>query len=149
MSINTVTLLGRAGKDPEVREVGQNNSKVATFSLCTGGKYKTKDGREVDDTAWHSIVAWHGLATLTEKYIKKGSQLLVVGHITYRKWTDNNNVERQTTEIVADKVELCGGASTGQQSAEQKQAQPTYQNNYGSTPMPYPTEDGPTDDLPF
>ena len=68
MSINQVHLLGRCGQDPEVRNVGQNNVLKASFSLCTGGRYKTQDGREMDDTAWHNIVAWRSLADLAQKY---------------------------------------------------------------------------------
>lgn len=146
MSINTVTLLGRAGRDPEIRTVGQNNSKVATFTLCTGGKYKTQDGREVDDTAWHSIVAWRNLADLAEKYIRKGSQILVIGHLSYRKYTDNNGVEKNVTDIVADKIELCGGKSESQASAPAPQPQ---QNRYGSTPMPVDDDLPEGDGLPF
>ena len=65
MGINQVHLLGRCGRDPEIRTVGQNNLKVATFSLCTGGKYQTKDGMEMDDSACHNIVAWRTLADLS------------------------------------------------------------------------------------
>lgn len=148
MSINTVTLMGRIGSDPVVREAGQ--TKVAQFSLATGGKFTTKDGREMDDTAWHSIVAWRGLAEISEKYIHKGSQVLVIGHLAYRKYTDNNGAEKYITEIVADKIELCGSRSEGQQS-QQSQPAPQKFNPHSvkTTPMPYPTEDGPTDDLPF
>lgn len=140
MSINTVTLSGRVGRDPEIRIVGQNNSKVAQFSLCTGGKYKTKDGREVDDTAWHNIVAWHHLAELAEKYIGKGGQLIIIGHINYRKYTDNNGVEKQVTDIVADKIELCG-------SRQESNPAPV-QQRITSTPIPPAGEDDDTD-LPF
>lgn len=143
MSVNNVTLLGRVGKDPEVRMAGQN--KVATFSLATGGKYKTQDGREIDDTAWHNIVAWRNLAELTEKYIKKGSQILVIGRLSYRKYTGNDGVERNVTEIVADKIELCG-AKESAPSQSPAPARPQYQTT------PLPTEDygsNPTDDLPF
>lgn len=119
MSVNSVTLLGRVGRTPEVRMAGQNN--VASFSLCTGGKYKTKDGREVDDTAWHNIVAWRGLADIAERYIDKGSQILVIGHISYRKYTDNNGVERSVTDIVADKIELCGSKSDSQSAPAPQQ----------------------------
>ena len=108
MSINQVHLLGRCGQDPEFRSVGQNHVNRATFSLCTGGKYKTHDGRELDDTAWHNIVAWRGLADLTQRYIRKGTQIFVIGHLTYRKYSDANGVERSITEITADKIELCG-----------------------------------------
>ena len=108
MSINQVHLLGRCGQDPEIRSVGQNNVAKASFSLCTGGKYKSHDGREIDDTAWHNIVAWRGLATLAQQYIRKGSQIFLIGHLSYRKYTDANGVERFVTEIIADKIELCG-----------------------------------------
>lgn len=148
MSINTVTLMGRIGSDPVVREAGQ--TKVAQFSLATGGKFTTKDGREMDDTAWHSIVAWRGLAEISEKYIHKGSQVLVIGHLAYRKYTDNNGVEKSITEIVADKIELCGSRSEGQQSQQSQPVQQKFNpHSVKTTPMPYPTEDGPTDDLPF
>lgn len=142
MSVNTTYLMGRIGRDPEIRTVGQNNSKVATFTLCTGGKYKTQDGREIDDTAWHSIVAWRNLADLAEKYIRKGSQILVIGHLSYRKYTDNNGVEKNVTDIVADKIELCGGKAENQASAPAPK--PTYQ----STPLPSAGEPDDTD-LPF
>lgn len=144
MSINSVTLYGRVGKDAEVRMAGQ--SKVATFSLCTGGKYKTSDGRELDDTAWHNIVAWRNLAELAEKYIRKGSPLLVVGHLTYREWTDNNGVKRNVTEIVADKIELCGGRPDSQ-STPQSPA-PQQRQQHKTTPI---VDDLPPDDsgLPF
>ena len=141
MSVNQIYLLGRCGKDAEVRTAGQ--SKVATFSLATGGKYKTKDGREVDDTAWHSIVAWRNLADLAEKCIRKGSQILVIGHLTYRDWTDNNGVKRVVAEIVADKIELLGGKA---------ESSPTPQkfdpHSVQTTPMPYPEETDDSD-LPF
>ena len=108
MSINQVHLLGRCGQNPDIRVVGQSNVNRASFSLCTCGKYKTHDGREMDDTAWHNIVAWRGLATLAQQYIRKGTQLFVIGRLSYRRYTDCNGVERSITEIVADKIELCG-----------------------------------------
>ena len=108
MSVNQVHLLGRCGQDPEIRSVGQNNVNRATFSLCTGSKYKTQDGREVDDTAWHNIVAWRALADLAQQYIRKGSQLFIIGHLSYRRYTDNTGIERYVTEIIADRIELCG-----------------------------------------
>lgn len=144
MSVNQVVILGRTGRDPEVRMAGQN--KVATFSLCTGGKYKTNDGREIDDTAWHNIVAWRNLADLAEKYIRKGSQLLVIGRLTYRKYTGNDGVERNVTEIIADKIELCGGKQESQ-SAPAPNPAPARQQ-YATTPMP-PAGEPEDGDLPF
>lgn len=145
MSVNTIYLMGRTGKDPEVRMAGQN--KVATFSLCTGGKYKTNDGREIDDTAWHSIVAWRNLAELAEKYIRKGSQILVIGRLTYRKYTGNDGVERNVTEIIADKIELCGAKDSAPSQSPAPSPAPARQQ-YQTTPI---VDDLPDDDtaLPF
>jgi len=137
--------MGRVGKDPEVRMAGQN--KVATFSLCTGGKYKTNDGRELDDTAWHNIVAWRNLAELAEKYIRKGSQLLVIGRLTYRKYTGNDGVERNVTEIIADKIELCGARESAPSQPSAPSPAPA-RPQYKTTPI---VDDLPDDDtgLPF
>ena len=141
MSVNKVIILGRCGKDPEVRMAGQN--KVATFSVATGGKYKTKDGKEVDDTAWHNIVAWRTSADIVEKYIKKGSQIFIEGHISYRKYADKEGVDRSITDIVVDKIELLGG------KAESSPAPQKFDPHaVKTTPMPYPEEEDDSD-LPF
>ena len=149
MSVNQVHLLGRCGRDPEVRTVGQSNSKVAQFSLCTGGKYQTKDGREVDDTAWHNIVAWRNLAETAEKYIRKGSQVFIIGHLSYREYTDNAGNKKNVTDIVADKIELCGGKQEGQSAPRPA---PHTQAQQQTAPTPAPQQgslDMPDDDLPF
>ena len=141
MSVNKVIILGRCGKDPEVRMAGQN--KVATFSVATGGKYKTKEGKEVDDTAWHNIVAWRTSADIVEKYIKKGSQIFIEGHISYRKYADKEGVDRSITDIVVDKIELLGG------KAESSPAPQKFDPHaVKTTPMPYPEEEDDSD-LPF
>lgn len=145
MSVNQVILLGRCGRDPEVRMVGQNNSKVAQFSLCTGGKYQTKDGREVDDTAWHNIVAWRNLAETAEKYIRKGSQVFIIGHLSYREYTDNAGNKKYVTDIVADKIELCGSK---QDSQPAPRPAPQPQQRVQSDPLP-PAGNSEDDDLPF
>ena len=109
--INQVHLLGRCGQDPEIRAIGSNNVMKASFSLCTGGRYRTQDGREVDDCTWHNIIAWRNLAGLAESYIRSGSLLFIIGHLSYRRYTDSNGVEKSITEIVADRIELCGSRS--------------------------------------
>ena len=144
MGINQVHLLGRCGRDPEIRTVGQNNLKVATFSLCTGGKYQTKDGREMDDSAWHNIVAWRTLADLSETHIKKGSQIFIVGHLSYRKYSDKNGVERMVTEIVAERIELCGRAPEAGQTPTVNHVQPKANDIEDIGDLP-PDDDG----MPF
>lgn len=146
MSINQVHLLGRCGQDPEIRTIGQNNVSKASFSLCTGGKYEAQDGREIDDTAWHNIVAWRGLASLAQQYIRKGTQLFIIGHLSYRRYTDSNGIERFITEIIADKIVLCGARSESVSAPiignERSIAQPnTFLDEIGDLP--------PSDGLPF
>ena len=146
MSVNQVHLLGRCGQDPEIRSVGQNSVTKASFSLCTGGKYKSHDGREIDDTAWHNIVAWRGLATLAQQYIRKGSQIFVIGHLSYRKYTDANGIERFSTEIIADKIELCGSRAEATPLAQMEAQTPKSLSN------PFPDDIGdlpPSDAMPF
>ena len=146
MSVNQVHLLGRCGQDPEIRSVGHNNVSKANFTLCTGSKYKTQDGREVDDTAWHNIVAWRAQADLAQKYIRKGSQIFIIGHLSYRKYTDSNNIERYVTEIIADRIELCGSRS------ERESAQSTDAHVHTKQEKPSIEDIGdlpPDDGLPF
>lgn len=146
MSVNQVHLLGRCGQDPEIRSVGQNSVTKASFSLCTGGKYKSHDGREIDDTAWHNIVAWRGLATLAQQYIRKGSQIFLIGHLSYRKYTDANGIERFVTEIIADKIELCGSRAEATPPAQIEVQTPKSISN------PFPDDTGdlpPNDGMPF
>lgn len=109
MSVNKVILVGFAGKDPEVRYL-DNGTGVASFSLATTDRgYTTKDGKVVEEkTEWHNIVAWKGLATIAEKFIKKGSQLLIEGKVTTRTW-EKDGVKNYRTEIIADNIELLGG----------------------------------------
>ena len=143
MSINSVTLYGRVGKDAEVRMAGQ--SKVATFSLCTGGKYKTSDGRELDDTAWHNIVAWRKLAELAEKYVDKGSQLYVEGRIKTEKFKGNDGTDKYVTRIVASTLQLLGSKKDSQ-SAPQS---PAPQQKPKTTPLPTIDNSDGSDDLPW
>jgi single-strand DNA-binding protein len=139
MSVNRVILLGFCGKDPEVKTVGEN--KVATFSMAMTEKgYKTKDGKEIHEkTEWVNIVAWRGLASLCEGYVKKGSQLYVEGRLTTRSY-EKDGTKIYVTEVVAENIQLCGskpeGASQGSKGSSSKTEQ------YASEP--------PTDEpLPF
>jgi len=104
--INKVTLLGNVGKDPEIKTTS-TGKKVATFSLATTEKYSGES-----KTTWHNIVVWEKLAEICEKYVKKGSQIFVEGKISYRDYTDKNDVKHFITEIVASEIKLLGGKPT-------------------------------------
>ena len=161
MSVNTVYLMGRCGKDAEVRTI-QGGSKVAQFSLATGSKYQTKDGHEVDDTAWHNIVAWRGNADVAERFIRKGTQLYIEGRIRTRSWDDQTGNKRYTTEIIADNLQLLGkksdnpGAMQGGYQAPAQKSAPSYSQPAQPAYAPQPqaparpvVDDMPEDDLPF
>jgi len=104
--INKVILIGNVGKDPEIRNL-ENGVKVANFPLATTEVYK-KDGNRMDQTEWHSIVLWRGLAEVAEKIVKKGAQLYIEGKLRTRSWEDKDKVKRYSTEIVAEVLTLLG-----------------------------------------
>ena len=106
--INKAILVGKLGKDPEVRYL-DNGVAVANFSLATTENYKNKDGERVSQTEWHNIVLWRGLAEVAEKYLKKGASVYIEGKIKTRKWEDKDGNPRYNTEILADNMTMLGG----------------------------------------
>jgi single-strand DNA-binding protein len=101
--LNRVTLIGNLGNDPEVKNL-ENNVKVAKFSLATTESYKDENGTLKTITDWHSVVLWRGLADLTEKYLKKGSQIYVEGKLKNRSYDDKDGQKKYVTEIVAEEL---------------------------------------------
>lgn len=106
MSINKAILLGRVGKDPEIKDI--NGVKCAMFTLATGERYKDRDGNDKEDTQWHSIVAWRQAADIVERFVKKGDPLFIEGRIKYRSWENDKGEKRYATDVFADRVELLG-----------------------------------------
>ena len=107
-SVNKVFLIGRTGKDPEVKEV--NGTTVAKFSLATSENWKDKDGNKKEATEWHNIVIWGKLCEVVRKYVKKGDLLYVEGKIKAEKW-EKDGVSRYTTNIVVDQLTMLGSKS--------------------------------------
>lgn len=99
--VNKVTLLGRLGKDPEVQYL-DNGVSVAKFPMATSEVFKDKTGNRVEQTDWHNIVLWRGLAETAEKYLKKGSSLYLEGKIRSRSWDDKEGNKKYITEIIGD-----------------------------------------------
>ena len=92
--INRVILVGNLGKDPEIMTF-ENGVKKATFSLATSESYKNKEGVKVDQTEWHNIVLWRGLAEIAEKYLRKGHQIYMEGKIKTRSYEQDRSEERR------------------------------------------------------
>ena len=101
IGLNKVILVGNLGKDPEVRHL-EGGTAVANFSLATTETYKDKAGQRIEQTEWHNIVVWRGMAEIAEKYLKKGMTLYVEGKLRTRSWDDKDGHKRYITEIVGD-----------------------------------------------
>ncbi|QQR85364.1 MAG: single-stranded DNA-binding protein [Flavobacteriales bacterium] len=141
--VNKVILIGNLGADPEIRHL-PSGIPVANFRIATSETFRDKTtGEKREQTEWHNIVAWRGLAEVVEKYVKKGSKVYVEGKLRTRQWQDKDGVQRYTTEIQADELTMLdrpsGERSTAPQAAPAAAAAPT-----GTSA---PAEE--LDDLPF
>ena len=110
MSLNKVLLIGNVGKDPEVRHL-ESGAVTASFSLATSERYKDRNGEVKDQTEWHNIVCWRGLAEIVERYVKKGTQLYIEGKIRTRSYQDRDGNTKYITEINADDIRFVGRKS--------------------------------------
>lgn len=146
-TVNKVILIGNLGKDPEVRHL-ENGGVVANFTLATSEIYTDRStGEKKENTDWHDIVVWRGLAEVAEKYLKKGYKVYVEGKLKKRSWQDKEGNTRYTTEVIADEMTILSRPDGDRPSHNQ----PPY--NSGGTPTsPGPITDlSPEqgDDLPF
>ena len=103
---NSVQLIGRLGRDPEVKAF--NEKKRASFSIATTDSYKNQKGEKVEDTQWHNVVIWGKLATIAEKYLKKGNEVAVEGKLVHRVF-ETNGEKRFFTEINVNDLVMLGG----------------------------------------
>ncbi|MBN8509268.1 MAG: single-stranded DNA-binding protein [Burkholderiales bacterium] len=107
-SVNKVILIGNLGRDPEVRYT-PSGSAVCNVSLATTRNWKDKNsGERVEETEWHRVVFFDRLAEIAGEYLKKGRPVYVEGRLKTRKWTDKDGVEKYTTEIMAEQMQLLG-----------------------------------------
>lgn len=155
MSVNKVILIGRAGKDPDVRTL-DGGAKVASLSFATTDKaYTLQNGTQVPErTEWHNLIFWNKTAEIVEKYVHKGDKLYIEGKLRTRNYDDSKGVKRYITEVFVDSIEMLTPKvqqqaapvppPLPQQSQRQQQQvqQPAYQQQpYQQVPPP--------DDLPF
>lgn len=138
--INKVILVGHLGKDPEVRHLDGGVS-VASFPLATSETY-TKDGKKVEQTEWHNVVMWRGLADIASKYLQKGKLVYIEGKLRTRSFEDKEGNKKYTTEVVAENFTMLGRKSDFEVSGNAGMAKPEEQ------PVDF-GESAPDDDLPF
>jgi len=136
-SLNKVMLIGRLGKNPEVRYTS-NGDAVAELSLATSEKFKSANGQATERTEWHKLIVWRQTAEFAKQYLKKGQLIYAEGKITTRKWQDKEGNNRYNTEIQVKTLTALGSLSGGSNGSNQQQQQSAPNNN--------PPQD---DDIPF
>lgn len=147
--LNKVILIGRLGRDPEVRYM-PNGEAVCNFSVATSESWKDSNGQKQERSEWHNITMYRKLAEIAGQYLTKGSQVYLEGKIQSRKYTDKNGVERTAYDIIVNEMKMLGGSNNDGQQAQQAKN--------GTLPAP-PTRQAPAapaapvedvdDDIPF
>jgi len=110
--VNKVILLGNLGRDPETRYTTGGDA-VTNLNIATSEQWKDKSGEKQERTEWHRVVLFGRQAEIAGEYLKKGRSVYIEGRLQTRKYTDKDGVEKYSTEIVADRMQLIGGAREG------------------------------------
>jgi single-strand DNA-binding protein len=155
--VNKVILIGTLGKDPEVR-YAQSGSALASVSIATNESWKDKNGEKQERTEWHRLKFFGRLAEIAGEYLKKGSQVYVEGSLRTDKYTDKQGVERYTTDIIVNEMQMLGGRPEGASRSEGSERAPRAsagggygdQGERAARPAAPPMDsDFPDDDIPF
>ena len=157
-SVNKVIIVGNLGRDPEVRSFA-NGGKVVNLRIATSETWRDKaSGERKERTEWHNItISGDGLVGVVERYLKKGSKVYIEGSLRTRKYTDKDGVEKYTTEIRGDSMQMLGSRQGGGDSQMDEgeghrpppQQRPTQQSASRTTPKPAPNFSDMDDEIPF
>ncbi|MCW9718569.1 single-stranded DNA-binding protein [Avibacterium sp. 21-599] len=148
--VNKVIIVGHLGAEPEVR-VMQSGESVANISVATSETWKDRNtGERREVTEWHRIVFYRRLAEVVRDYLHKGSKIYVEGKLKTRKWKDQNGIDRYTTEIIADSMQMLdtnpnGHSNQANQTVQAVSTAPQTKINE----IPQPSMDELDDDIPF
>ena len=144
--VNKAVIIGFLGNDPEVRKTS-SGSTVATISVATSESWTDKNsGQKQTKTEWHRVVAFNRLAEIIEQYLTKGSHVFIDGKLETKKWTDNNGVDRYTTQIVAKEMQMLGSRGD---NAEPQSSDPAPRSAQGAPPDSGAPDINFDDDIPF
>lgn len=158
-SINKVLLIGRLGKDPEVKYTN-NGTAMARFTVATDEVYKDRSGEQQKHTEWHNVVAWNKLAEICGEYLAKGKQVFIEGSIRSRQWEDQSGNKRTSYEIIAREMKMLGSKSDAPAAfprsdapAPERQAAAAYGSETPAAPpsesTSAPSPEMTDDDIPF
>ena len=142
--LNKVILIGRLGKDPEVRYM-PNGEAVCNFSVATSETWNDRNGQRVERTEWHNITMYRRIAEISGQYLKKGSQVYLEGRIQSRKYQGKDGIERTAYDIIVNEMKMLGGGNSEQQAQSAQAETPTPPRRQAPET---PVEDI-DDDIPF
>ena len=149
-SVNKVIIVGHLGRDPEMRTF-PSGDQVANVTIATTDKWKDKQTGEMKEaTEWHRVVFNGRLAEITGQYLRKGSQVYVEGSLRTRKWTDQSGVEKYSTEIRADQMQMLGsrqGGDQGDDGGQSRAPAPAPRPQQRNAPAPAPRASSGFDDF--
>lgn len=141
--INKVILIGNLGTDPEVRYM-PNGEAVANLTLATSESWTDKQTNEKKElTEWHRLVIYKRLAEVAGEFLRKGSKIYVEGKLKTRKWQDQQGIERYTTEIVVNEMQMLDGKQDGAAPAQQNQQRPAQSQQQRPAPSQQPARQSP------
>ena len=147
-SVNKVILIGRLGKDPEVKYT-PSGTPVAKFSLATDEVYKDRSGEQQKHTEWHNIVAWSKLAEICGEYLTKGKQVYIEGSIRSRQLEGQDKVKRTSYEIIARQMQMLGSKADSERAAGAARAAGPGEASAPEGSEPPPEAGINDDDIPF
>lgn len=111
-SVNKVILIGNLGRDPEIKKL-ENGATLASFSMATSESYTDKvSGKKIENTDWHDVILWRGLAELAEKFLKKGMKIYVEGRLKKKSWQDREGNTRYNVEVIGDEMTILSKPDT-------------------------------------
>ena len=145
--INKVILVGNLGNDPDTKYT-QGGMAITRISLATTSVRKDKDGNQTERTEWHRVVFFGKLGEIAGEYLKKGSSVYVEGSLRYDKYTGSDGVEKYSTDIIADEMQMLGGKSEGGGSSGSRGGAPQRERQAPATQQA-PVDDFADDDIPF
>ncbi|MBN1223618.1 MAG: single-stranded DNA-binding protein [Candidatus Aminicenantes bacterium] len=146
-SLNKVILIGRLGRNPDLRYLPQTERAVANFTLATNERYFKPNTNESDIRAeWHRIVAWGKLAEFCEKFLTQGKQVLIEGKLRTRSWQDREGNKRYTTEVHAQNIVLLGKKDEEEEKPYDEFSSP---GNFPEEGRTLSDADGEDDEVPF
>jgi single-strand DNA-binding protein len=135
--VNKVIIIGNVGQDPEVKYTA-SGAPVVTVSIATSEAWRDKQtGENKEKTEWHRVVFFNKLAEIISQYVRKGSKLYVMGSLRTRKWEDKSGVEKYTTEIIADDIQMLDKKGDSEYAANQETG---YAERSSKTTNPIKTE---------